>query len=173
MTKFISWAEWLSERHEDARWKRIRNTPETWWMFLVWKLLHPRSSNLLCFTENTSSDVYVVPVASMYFKIRNDSSCGTYSLTLGTDEFSCDRRELMFRFLIMMGWLFLKWDWRMLLIWFSLTNFLFFSSFRTVMFPDAVLCQRFWLFHLRPGSWSFHFFAAIQLLGHRAFWRGF
>ena len=29
MTKFISWAESSSERHEDTRWKRIRSTSET------------------------------------------------------------------------------------------------------------------------------------------------
>ena len=34
------------------------------------------------------------------------------------------------------------------------------------MFSDAVLTQRFWLFHVRPGKWSFYLFAALTLLQH-------
>ena len=30
------------------------------------------------------------------------------------------------------------------------------------MFSDAVLTQRFWLFHLRLGIWSFHFFCDVN-----------
>ena len=36
------------------------------------------------------------------------------------------------------------------------------------MCSDAVLRQRFWLFHLRLGKWSFHFFAALTLPLHWA-----
>ena len=39
----------------------------------------------ICFSNITSGDVHVVLVTSMYFNgIRNDSSLGTYSLTLGS-----------------------------------------------------------------------------------------
>ena len=41
------------------------------------------------------------------------------------------------------------------------------------MFPDAVLTHRFWLFHLRLGKWSFHFFTAITLALHWVSLRGF
>ena len=54
-------------------------------MSLTIIFLHPRSSNLQYFSNNTSRDVHVVLVASMYFiGIRNDSSLGMYSLTLGS-----------------------------------------------------------------------------------------
>ena len=40
------------------------------------------------------------------------------------------------------------------------------------VFSDAVLSQRFWLFYLRLGIWSFHFFAALTLPLHWPFGRG-
>ena len=54
-------------------------------MHLTILFLHPRSSNLQSvFSNNISSDVYVVLVTSMYFiGTGNDSSFGTYSFDSG------------------------------------------------------------------------------------------
>ena len=56
-------------------------------MHLIILSLHPRSSNHQYFSNNTSSDVCVVLVTSMYFSgIGNDSSFGMYSWTLGPSD---------------------------------------------------------------------------------------
>ena len=77
-----------------------------------------------------------------------------------TNEFSCDRPEVILSFLIIARRVVLKLGWRISFIWLSLKNFLFFSSFRSL--PSKGGCSQ-TRFHLLQGIGSFHFFAAWTL----------
>ena len=84
----------------------------------------------------------------------------SWYIVMTTNEFSCDRPEVIFRFLIITSWVFLKMGWCIPFIWISLKNFLFFASFRTVsgsrwMFSDAVLTQRFLTLPFATGKMKF------------------
>ena len=69
------------------------------------------------------------------------------------NDFSCDRPEIVFRFLVITGWVFFKMRWSIPFIWISLKNFLFLrlvpvGAGLRWMFADAVLGVEFRCVHL-------------------------
>ena len=88
------------------------------------------------FPNNTSKDLCVVLVASMYYfnVTRNVSSYGMSCLTLDSTwwrQMNCSVMDHK-SFSTFPHWVFLKWRWKIQFIWFSLKNFLFFASFPTI-----------------------------------------
>ena len=91
------------------------------------------------------------------------------------NEFSCNGPEDTSSFLIIPCWVVLKWGWK-----YNSSDFpwrISRSSPRSrrsrVKVDILRRCSphRFWLFHLRREIWIFHFFAALRLPLHGAFWR--
>ena len=94
---------------------------------------------------------------------------GFHAMTL--NEVSCDRPEVIFRFLIITRWVFFEMGWRNPFIWISLEEF---PVLRLVQFEVDVLRRcplpKIWLFHLRRWRWSFHFFAALTTFFALSLW---
>ena len=99
--------------------------------------LHPRSSNLQYFLQHyvqcrmsRSGNVDVLHRNRKCCFLRHVQFDSWYNV-MTINELSCDRPEVNFRFLIIPRRVFLKMGWSIPFVWISLTNFLFFASFRT------------------------------------------
>ena len=128
-------------------------------MRLIILYLHPCSSNLHSVLTNiTSSDVCVVLATSMYFNGKgNDSSLGTYSLTLGSTWW----RQKNSPVIVQKSFLASSSS-RVESSWCGVgecNSSDFLDVFRRCSRP---------MFHLRPGIWGYHFFAALTLPLHWA-----
>ena len=122
----------------------------------------------------------VVLVTSMYFiETRNVSSFGMYSLTLWynvttINELSCDRPEVISRFLVIMGRVFFMIGWSTPFVWITIKNFWIFASFRIKV--DVLRRRSLPKICTVPsanGKMEFPVLSGVNTLPlHWAFWRG-
>ena len=153
-------------------------------MHQVILFLHPRSSHLrsvllqqyVQWCTCCSGNVDVLQRKKKWFFLRHREFDSGFSV-MTINEFSCNSPEVTFSLLIIPALNLLEVELENVIHLIFLEEFLGLLLVPDApglrwMFSDAVHSQRFWLFHLRLGIWSFHFFAALTLPLHWAFGRG-